>query len=67
MFAAGPLSDDAELQWHGDGLFVYRAESRAAAKLAEADPMHARGAPVPRSSSRRRRRCHLENSEFVQL
>jgi uncharacterized protein YciI len=45
MFAAGPLSDDAELQWHGDGLFIYRAESRAAAvKLAEADPMHARGA-----------------------
>jgi uncharacterized protein len=45
MFAAGPLSDDAELQWHGDGLFIYRAESRAAAvKLAEADPMHACGA-----------------------
>jgi hypothetical protein len=45
MFAAGPLSDDEELQWHGDGLFIYRAESRAAAvKLAEADPMHACGA-----------------------
>ena len=45
MFAAGPLSDDAELQWHGDGLFIYRAESLAAAvKLAEADPMHACGA-----------------------
>lgn len=45
MFAAGPLSDDAELQWHGDGLFIYRAESRAAAvKLAAADPMHAFGA-----------------------
>lgn len=45
MFAAGPLSDDAEQEWDGDGLFIYRAESRAAAiKLAEADPMHARGA-----------------------
>lgn len=45
MFAAGPLSDDAEQEWHGDGLFIYRAESRAAAvKLAEADPMHACGA-----------------------
>jgi uncharacterized protein YciI len=45
MFAAGPLSDDAERQWHGDGLFVYRAESRAAAvEMAEADPMHASGA-----------------------
>jgi len=45
MFAAGPLSDDAEQEWHGDGLFIYRTESRAAAvKLAEADPMHACGA-----------------------
>jgi uncharacterized protein YciI len=45
MFAAGPLSDDAEQQWHGDGLFIYRAESRdAAVRLAEADPMHASGA-----------------------
>jgi hypothetical protein len=31
------------LAWSGD-LFIYRAESRAAAvRLAEADPMHARG------------------------
>jgi uncharacterized protein len=45
MFAAGPLSDDAEQEWPGDGLFIYRAGSRAAAvKLAEADPMHACGA-----------------------
>jgi uncharacterized protein YciI len=45
MFGAGPLSDDAEQQWHGDGLFIYRAESReAAVRLAAADPMHARGA-----------------------
>ena len=45
MFAAGPLSDDAEQQWHGDGLFIYRAESRdAAVRRAEADPMHASGA-----------------------
>jgi uncharacterized protein len=45
MFGAGPLADDAEQEWPGDGLFIYRAESRAeAVKLAEADPMHARGA-----------------------
>jgi uncharacterized protein YciI len=45
MFAAGPLSDDAEEKWEGDGLFVYRAATRAEAmKLAEADPMHSSGA-----------------------
>lgn len=45
MFAAGPLSDDAEQEWNGEGLFVYRADSRKdAVKLAEADPMHASGA-----------------------
>jgi uncharacterized protein len=45
MFGAGPLADDAERQWPGGGLFIYRAESRAEArKLAEADPMHAGGA-----------------------
>jgi uncharacterized protein YciI len=45
MFAAGPLSDDAEQEWPGGGLFIYRAGSRAeAVKLAEADPMHASGA-----------------------
>jgi uncharacterized protein YciI len=45
MFAAGPLADDAEQEWPGGGLFIYRAETRAeAVKLAEADPMHASGA-----------------------
>jgi uncharacterized protein len=45
MFAAGPLSDDAEQEWHGDGIFIYRAGSRdEAVQLAEADPMHASGA-----------------------
>jgi uncharacterized protein YciI len=45
MFAAGPLADDAEQEWRGSGMFIYRAESRAeAVKLAEADPMHASGA-----------------------
>lgn len=45
MFAAGPLSDDDETEWLGDGIFVYRAESRAEAiAVAEADPMHSRGA-----------------------
>ena len=42
---ARAAAGDAEQQWHGDGLFIYRAESRdAAVRLAEADPMHARGA-----------------------
>lgn len=45
MFAAGPLADDAEREWHGAGIFVYRAGSRAeAVELARADPMHASGA-----------------------
>ncbi len=45
MFAAGPLSTDDEQYWEGDGLFVYRAESRVAAiELAERDPMHSSGA-----------------------
>lgn len=45
MFAAGPLSDDAEQEWPGGGLFIYRTGPRAeAVKLAEADPMHASGA-----------------------
>jgi uncharacterized protein len=44
MFAAGPLSNDAAQQWRGDGLFIYRAESRdEAVELAEPDPMHACG------------------------
>jgi uncharacterized protein len=42
MFAAGPLADDTEQEWNGEGMFVYRATSRDdAVKIAEADPMHA--------------------------
>jgi uncharacterized protein len=45
MFAAGPLADDAEQEWLGEGIFVYRAANREeAVKLAEADPMHSSGA-----------------------
>jgi uncharacterized protein len=45
MFGAGPLSDDAEQEWLGSGIFIYRAASRdEAVKLAEDDPMHASGA-----------------------
>jgi uncharacterized protein YciI len=45
MFAAGPFADDAEQEWTGSGMFIYRAESFAeAVKLAEADPMHSSGA-----------------------
>jgi uncharacterized protein len=44
MFAAGPLSNDDQTEWTGDGAFVYRAENRAEAyALAAADPMHSRG------------------------
>lgn len=45
MFAAGPLATADEKHWEGEGAFVYRAESlEAATKIAEADPMHAKGA-----------------------
>jgi hypothetical protein len=45
LFAAGPLADDAEEQWNGEGLFVYRAASREeAVRIAESDPMHKSGA-----------------------
>jgi uncharacterized protein len=45
MFAAGPLANDDETEWEGDGMFVYRAESRQAAiEIAENDPMHKSGA-----------------------
>jgi uncharacterized protein YciI len=45
MFAAGPLASADEQEWHGDGLFIYRAESQVEAiRLAEADPMHSSGA-----------------------
>jgi uncharacterized protein YciI len=45
MFAAGPLADDDAGEWKGEGMFIYRAGSRAeAVKLAEQDPMHISGA-----------------------
>lgn len=45
MFAAGPLASVDEQEWHGEGLFIYRAESLGeAVKIAEADPMHSSGA-----------------------
>jgi uncharacterized protein YciI len=45
MFAAGPLADDDAREWKGEGMFIYRAGSRAeAVKLAEQDPMHISGA-----------------------
>jgi uncharacterized protein YciI len=45
MFAAGPLASDDLLEWLGEGLFVYHAESiKRATQYAEADPMHTSGA-----------------------
>ncbi|MFF3005677.1 YciI family protein [Kitasatospora sp. NPDC057940] len=45
MFGAGPLANEAENEWLGEGIFMYRAGSRAeAVAFAEADPMHASGA-----------------------
>ncbi|WP_280460756.1 YciI family protein [Nocardia carnea] len=45
MFAAGPLASADGAEWNGEGVFVYRAATLAdAVRLAEADPMHARGA-----------------------
>lgn len=45
LFLAGPISDETGEMMEGSGLIIYRAESlEAAQKLAENDPMHARGA-----------------------
>jgi uncharacterized protein YciI len=45
MFAAGPIASPDGGEWNGEGMFVYRAASLDdAVRLAEADPMHARGA-----------------------
>lgn len=45
MFAAGPLSSADGAEWNGEGVFVYRAANlKEATRMAEADPMHARGA-----------------------
>jgi uncharacterized protein len=47
MFAAGPLASEDLTEWLGEGLFIYRAESMDRAReIAEADPMHSRGARV---------------------
>lgn len=41
---AGPLSDPSGQEMQGEGMIIYRAESlEAARRLAEADPMHAKG------------------------
>jgi uncharacterized protein YciI len=45
MFAAGPFASEDLQEWRGDGMFIYLAESLAAATaLAERDPMHSAGA-----------------------
>jgi uncharacterized protein YciI len=45
MFAAGPNWTDDEQEWKGDGMVVYRANSRAEAEaIAARDPMHVNGA-----------------------
>ena len=45
MFAAGPFADDAEREWSGAGMVIVRAASLDEARaIADADPMHARGA-----------------------
>lgn len=45
LYAAGPMWTDDEESWEGEGLVVVRAASREEAiKIAERDPMHARGA-----------------------
>jgi uncharacterized protein YciI len=45
MYAAGPMWSDDEREWHGDGMVVVRAGSRAEAiAIAEQDPMHRSGA-----------------------
>lgn len=45
LYAAGPMWSDDEKDWHGDGLVVVRAASRAeAVTIAQRDPMHRSGA-----------------------
>lgn len=44
MFAAGPLADDDEKFWEGEGMVIIRADSLdEARKIADSDPMHERG------------------------
>lgn len=45
MFGAGPFFDDAEQEWHGEGMVIIRAGSLAEARqIAADDPMHKSGA-----------------------
>jgi uncharacterized protein YciI len=45
MFGAGPMWNDAEDAWEGEGMVVVRAGSLTEAKaLAASDPMHKAGA-----------------------
>lgn len=45
MFAAGPLADDDEQQWTGEGMVIIRAASiDEAREIAASDPMHRSGA-----------------------
>ena len=45
MFGAGPMWNDAEDAWEGEGMVVVRAASLAEAKaIAASDPMHKAGA-----------------------
>ncbi len=45
LFAAGPLWDDTETEWRGEGMVIVRAGSRdEAIAIAERDPMHRNGA-----------------------
>ncbi len=45
LFAAGPLWNDEESEWLGEGMVVIRAASRKeAVAIAERDPMHKVGA-----------------------
>lgn len=45
MFAAGPLWNDDETEWHGEGMVIVRASSRdEAIAIARRDPMHESGA-----------------------
>lgn len=44
LVMAGPLSDETGEEMQGSGLIIYRADSlETARKIAEQDPMHAKG------------------------
>ncbi|MBS0247717.1 MAG: hypothetical protein JSR61_13955 [Proteobacteria bacterium] len=45
MFGAGPMWNDAEDAWEGEGMVIIRAASLADARaIADSDPMHKAGA-----------------------